>query len=187
VLGRTERLIEQWVTPAGRAEARQALLRNSFALAYDSLAPYASFTLDASRDPLLAMRMALASGDTAAVRRQSRSFDAMVSRLLPGTMGTERLYHHAVVLLAMRDSAAAVARLDAALAALPRVRSIITEVPPQAGAVVRAMILRAQLAAAQGDRATAERWTREASILWRDADADLRAPLEQLRRHLALD
>jgi hypothetical protein len=99
-------------------------------------------------------------------------------------MGTDRLYHHARVLLALHDTASAVDRLDAALAALPRVRSIITAVPPQAGAVGRAMLLRAQLASAHGDRATAERWARAASTLWGDADADLRAPLERLRRQL---
>jgi hypothetical protein len=186
LLLRTNGLIGEWVPPASRADARQALFRNSFALAYDSLAPYASFGLDASRDPLLAMRMALANRDTAAVRRNSEAFDQIVARFLPGTMGTDRLYHHATVLLALHDTAAATARLDAALAALPRVRRIITEVPPQAGAVGRAMILRAQLAKAQGDRTTAERWTNAALILWGDADADLRGPLDQLRRQLGL-
>jgi hypothetical protein len=84
------------------------------------------------------------------------------------------------------DTTLAIARLDGLLSALPRVRSIITEVPPQAGAVVRAMTLRAQIALTRGDRATAERWTAAASILWGDADPDLRAPVDRLRRQLAL-
>jgi eukaryotic-like serine/threonine-protein kinase len=181
-LTRTNRLIDVLIAPSRRADARLALFQNSFALAYDSLVPYASFRLEASRHPVLTMHRLLAAGDTAAVRRHSRDFDQVVSRLLPGTMGMERLYQNAVVLLALRDTAAAVDRLDAALAALPRVRRIITEVPPQAGAVGRTMTLRAQLAAAQGDRANVVRWTRAALDLWGDADADLRAPLERLPR-----
>jgi hypothetical protein len=108
----------------------------------------------------------------------------MAARFMPGTMGTDRLYHHATVLLALADTAGAVAQLDAALAALPRVRTILTEVPPQAGAVGRAMLLRAQLAQRLGDRPTATRWARSAQILWGDADPELRAPLDDLRRTL---
>jgi hypothetical protein len=181
---RTNRLVDMWIAPSARADARQALFRNAFSLAYDSLAPLATFTLDARRDLLLAMRMALGAGDTSGARRLSAEFDGVVSRFLPGTMGTDRQYQHARVLLALGDTASAVARLDDALAVLPRVRSIITEVPPQAGAVARAMILRAQLAMARGDRGTAERWTRSAFVLWGDADAELRAPLDGLRRAL---
>jgi tRNA A-37 threonylcarbamoyl transferase component Bud32/tetratricopeptide (TPR) repeat protein len=183
---RTNRLIDLWLPPSARADARQALLRNSFALAYDALAANASFIPSAGRDPLLAMRVALAAGDTAAARVASNELASLTTRSPPGSMGTDRLYHHAAILLALRDTTVAIERLDAALAALPRVRSIITEVPPQAGAVGRAMILRAQLAKAQGDRATAERWTRSAFTLWRNADAELRAPLDGLLRELGL-
>jgi hypothetical protein len=183
---RTARLVDVWVPPAGRIDARQSVLRNSFALAYDVLAPIAPFTIKPGRDPLLAMHVTLATGDTSAVRRQSQEFDRQASKLLPGTMGTERRFNHATILLALRDTAAAIEQLDAALSALPRVRSILTEVPPQAGAVGRSMTLRAQLAVARGDRPTAERWTRDASVLWADADPEFRAQLDALRRQLAL-
>jgi tRNA A-37 threonylcarbamoyl transferase component Bud32 len=186
VLLRTARLVDIWVPPAARTEARQSLLRNSFALAYDALAPFAPFTIKPGRDQMLAMRVALASGDTTEVRRQSREFDRQTAGFLPGTMGTDRLFNHATILLALHDTASAIERLDVALSALPRVRSIITEVPPQAGAVARAMILRAQLALAQGDRDGAQRWVRSAIILWGDADADLRAPLDVLRGQVGL-
>jgi hypothetical protein len=183
---RTNRLIDQWLAPRARAEARQSLFRTAFALAYDVLAPNAPFVPDPGRDPLLAMRAALAAGDTAAVRAASGELDHLVARFLPGTMGTDRLYHHAAVLLALGDTAAAIDRLDGALGALPRVRSILTEVPPQAGAVGRAMILRAQLASRRGDRKTAEQWTRAVAVLWRAADPDLRAPIDTLRAQLGV-
>ena len=183
---RTSRSIDVWVPPAGRAEARQSLFRTAYALAFDSLPRIAPLAINTGRDPLLAMRAALASGDTSAVRRQSQEFERLTSRMLPGTMGTDRLYNHATILLALHDTTAAIDRLDVALSALPRVRSIITEVPPQAGAVVRAMILRAQLALARGDRDAAVRWTRSASILWGSADPELRPPLDMLRSQLGV-
>jgi tRNA A-37 threonylcarbamoyl transferase component Bud32 len=186
VLLRTNQLVDRWLAPSTRADARQSLFRNSFALAYDALAPNAPFIPGPGRDQLLAVRAALAAGDTVAARTANSEFNRLSVRFLPGTMGTDRLYHHATILLALGDTAAAIERLDGALAALPRVRSILTEVPPQAGAVGRAMILRAQLAFGRGDRATAARWTSEAAILWRDADADLRAPIDALRRQLGL-
>jgi eukaryotic-like serine/threonine-protein kinase len=177
--------VDTWIPPADRANARQALFRNSFALAYDPVLAKGAPTVRAGPDQLFAMREALAKGDTTAVRALSRSFKQMAERYLPGTMGTDRLYHHATILLALADTAAAVAQLDVALAALPRVRTILTEVPPQAGAVGRAMLLRAQIAQRMGDRATAERWTRSAQILWGDADRELRAPLDELRHTLS--
>jgi tRNA A-37 threonylcarbamoyl transferase component Bud32/tetratricopeptide (TPR) repeat protein len=182
---RTNRQIDTWIPPADRPDARQALFRNAFALAYDPVIVSAAPTVRAGPDQLLAMREAMAKGDTATVRALSRSFSQMAARFLPGTMGTDRLYHHATILVALGDTAAAVAQLDAALAALPRVRTILTEVPPQAGAVARAMVLRAQLALRLGDRASAERWARSAQVLWGDADHELRAPLDELRRTLS--
>jgi tRNA A-37 threonylcarbamoyl transferase component Bud32/tetratricopeptide (TPR) repeat protein len=183
---RTSRQIDTWIPPARRADARQALFRNSFALAYDPSMAKAAPTVRAGPDQLFAMREALATGDTAAVRSASRALAQTAARFLPGSMGTDRLYHHAAVLLALGDTAAAVTQLDATLAALPRVRTILTEVPPQAGAVGRAMLLRAQLARTLGDRPTAERWTRAVYVLWSGADAELRAPIDTLRRQLGL-
>jgi tRNA A-37 threonylcarbamoyl transferase component Bud32/tetratricopeptide (TPR) repeat protein len=181
---RTNRQIDTWIPPAGRTDARQALLRSAFTLAYDPFMATAAPMVQAGPDLLFAMREALAKGDTAAVRAASRAFTEVAAPFLPGSMGTDRLYHHATVLLALGDTAAAVAQLEATLAALPRVRTILTEVPPQAGAVGRAMLLRAQLAWRLGDRPTADRWTREAYTLWSDADPELRAPVEALRRQL---
>jgi serine/threonine-protein kinase len=183
---RTSRLIDQWLPPAARGDARQSLFRNPFALAYEVLAPGATFVPSPGRDQLLVMRAALAARDTATVRAASGEFSRVAARFLPGSMGTDRLYHHAGILLALGDTAAAIDRLDGALTALPRVRSVLTEVPPQAGAVGRAMILRAQLASRRGDRSTAVQWTRSAALLWSGADAELRSPIDALRSQLGL-
>jgi len=47
--------------------------------------------------------------------------------------------------------------------------------------LVRAMALRAELAAAAGDRRTARWWAQRVTILWRDADDPLRSVVERMR------
>jgi hypothetical protein len=44
------------------------------------------------------------------------------------------------------------------------------------GSLVRAMVLRAQLAESRGDHANAARWARSVTTLWSEPDADL-API----------
>ena len=89
------------------------------------------------------------------------------------------------MLLELGDTAAATRQLDAALDAVPRARSIMLKVVPQAAAIVPAMTLRAELAWRAHDRPTFERWARPAVTLWSDADAELRGPIVVLSRRLA--
>jgi hypothetical protein len=88
------------------------------------------------------------------------------------------------MLLSLRDSTEAIAQLDAMLDGLWRSRNILLEVTPQAGAIGRAILLRAQLAARRGDRQAAQRRVRDVDLLWRNADPQLRMPLDSLRRQL---
>jgi eukaryotic-like serine/threonine-protein kinase len=182
---RASRMIDSWIPPAERDDARRVLFRGAYGSAYAQLAPIAPLPALMSRDPMIEMQIALQAHDTAGVRRVSRALAERWSQLLPGTMGTDALYQHAAMLLAIGDSAAAIAELDGALSALPRVRSVLLEVPPQAGAVGRAMLLRAQLAEQRDDRTTAQRWLRSVRTLWSAADPELRAPIEELQQRLS--
>ena len=49
-----------------------------------------------------------------------------------------------------------------------------------AGALVRGLALRAELAAATGDAAGARRWARPVAILWANADPPLRATAQRM-------
>ena len=52
--------------------------------------------------------------------------------------------------------------------------------PAEAAGLVRAMALRAELAARAGDSATARRWAEPVTIVWRDADAELQPLVQQM-------
>ena len=64
------------------------------------------------------------------------------------------------------DSTAAAAFLDLSLSALPTQRTALLTETPQAAGLIRAMALRAELADAAGDAATARRWGRSCGTLW---------------------
>ena len=178
---RTARLIDTRIPVKDRQDVRQMLFRNAYGLAYAELAPLARFPISANNDALLAMRAAFERHDTATVRRVNRDLNAQAARFSPGTVAIDRVYRQAELLLAISDSAEAIRALDEALGSLPRSRSILLKVLPQAGTLVRAMVLRAELAWRANDRPTFERWARSAVVLWSDADPPLREPVEALR------
>jgi hypothetical protein len=181
---RTSRLVDSWMPAAERGDARQTIFRNSFGLAYDELAPLSRWTPAPASDLVLAMRLAMAKRDTTETKLASRTLTSVAASYSPGTMTIDRLYHHATMLLVLGDTVGAVAQLDAALGALPRTRNILLKTIPQAGALVPAMILRANLAWQERDRATFERWARPAVQLWGDADPELRKPIDILSERL---
>jgi tetratricopeptide (TPR) repeat protein len=172
---RTTRSIDQLIARPDRTVVRETVLRIPFALAYEQLAPLARFDLSPGRSELLAMRQALARSDTVDARRQSVAFTALADRYSPGTMGIDRLYQHANILLAMRDTASAVDRLDRALVGLRYSRQNLLTIIPQAAAIARTMALRAQLAQRAGDGKTVDHWAPAAEALWADADAGIRS------------
>jgi hypothetical protein len=160
------------------------LFRNSFGLAYEQLVSQSPFMPVADRDLVMAMRLAMARRDSAEVRRVNRELMATNAEYTPGTTGIDRLYHPATMLLALGDTAAAIGQLDAALTALPRSRFILLKAIPQAGAIVPAMMLRAELAWRSRDIPTFQRWAKPAVALWSEADPELRRPVDVLKTRL---
>ena len=181
LFSRTWRLIDTWVPTADRADVRQALFRNSYGTGFDQIAPLSSWVPVPYADLVARMRIAMARKDTAETRRVSSRFQTVTSSLGPGTMGIDRLYQYARMLLVLGDTAAAIQQLDIALGTLPRARGMLLKTPPQAGSIVPSMLLRAELAWRARDVTTFKRWARPAVILWSDADAELKRPIDQLR------
>ncbi len=79
-------------------------------------------------------------------------------------------YGTAWLMAALGHPDSAVAWLDPILAALPRTPAQLFLEVYQAGPLVRAMVLRAELANQLGDRATARLWATAVVILWSGAD-----------------
>jgi hypothetical protein len=104
--------------------------------------------------------------------------------MLPGSVAADATFVEAWLMTQLGDSTAAAAFLDLTLSALPTQRTALLTETPQAAGLVRAMALRAELADAAGDAATARRWGEAVSTLWRDAEPSLH-PLVQRMRSLA--
>ena len=79
---------------------------------------------------------------------------------------------------------AAIAQLDRSLGALPGLSPSALQEAGSAAAIVRAMILRADLAAKTGDLETARKWATSVAILWSNADGGLQPEVASMR-HLA--
>jgi hypothetical protein len=124
----------------------------------------------------------LARGDTAGTRRKLAAFGTIRSTRRPADLTLDYTYPAAWTLATLGDRAAATQWLDPVL-------NSATLFPPQslsrianAGALMRSLILRAQLAEQAGDVATARRWARPVTILWRDADPFLHPAVAEMQR-----
>ncbi len=129
---------------------------------------------------LAELRAAALRHDHATVRARFDELQRQRAPLRPGDIAIDATLQEAAVLLAVGDSAAAAAHLDAALSALPVLQLNFDQVATT-GSLVRAMVLRADLAARAGDRATAARWAASAATLWANADAPLQSTVRRMR------
>jgi eukaryotic-like serine/threonine-protein kinase len=140
----------------------------------------------APRIPAIVMQAAAARGDFVAVRetlqvRNDRSF------MRPASMSFDGSFMLANLMLAMGDTAAAIQQLSLGLGTLsgygPDLLSTEVEgVLPIMATLGRAMVLRADLAARDGDTETARRWARAAATLWANADAPLQPTVARMRK-----
>jgi tetratricopeptide (TPR) repeat protein len=112
------------------------------------------------------LQSAFVAGDTLGVRAQILRLDSLRVDQRPGDASIDGIYVEAWILLQVGDTVAAVRRLDRTLGALRGLGTDLVTQMPQAGCIVRAMALRAELAAAVGDDATARRWAAPVVVLW---------------------
>jgi hypothetical protein len=100
--------------------------------------------------------------------------------MLPGEISLDYTYQEAWASAAIGDTAGAASSLDLVLNALPSVSALKFREPAAAAALGRAFALRAELAAAGGDRASARRWSRSVLALWGHADPELKPVLDRM-------
>jgi hypothetical protein len=178
---RVQRMLEHSMPADEVLPMRRTVLSTPAVLASEDLGA-TDLAKAMGNNPLLQMRAALNRRDAGSARALGAQFEHGAESYLPGTMGIDRVTAYASMLLDMGDTANATRQLDAALAALPRARTILLEATPQAAFVGRAMMLRASLAVHDGDRMTARRWGGRVAELWSGGDPELRAQVQALRR-----
>ena len=171
---RVDRQLGSYVPePAQRALARGVLLRRPLAIAVPCVGAASLVGVDAASDRMVRMEQALAGHDVAAFRVVYDSLVAARSLNRPGDAAMDYLYIESWILATFGDTTEAIRHLDGPLEALPTLGTFVTEYPSHTAALVRAMGLRAELAAATGDRAAAKRWAAAVATLWANSDQAL--------------
>ena len=178
LIGRVQDVINSTIEPARREEMRRVVLSLPTTFGFWQLGPASALGVQ-SPTALHRMQRAFARGqpvrpiaDSAHARRQSmRTSSSLI----------DFVYHEALVLLAIGDTAVAVQRLDEALGGLANASPTLLSDVHRAAAIPAAMLLRARLAARAGDDAVARRWARGAVGLWGGGDAELVRLLDEVR------
>jgi serine/threonine protein kinase/tetratricopeptide (TPR) repeat protein len=177
---RLNQLLESYATDDQRQQLRNDLTSQSWIMAFPCKPAFALRVVPA-RDRLLQMQQSVARGHLATARAQLDSVTGLRKNGLPGDVTPDYTFQEAWLLTSLADTAEAVRRLDLALSALPTLGNTIFELVPQAAGLVRAMILRADLANAQGDRSSAKKWASAVLILWANADAPLQPIVHRMQ------
>jgi tetratricopeptide (TPR) repeat protein len=174
-----ERMIGDSIRPELRRATREAALAVPAALAYPLLGAQAAHELGSARYSLFNLQVALSHADSGGARAAA---DALLrARGGRGGAAIEGIYGEAWIRLQLRDTAAARSELDSSLNAMAGLPTDLLAWVPQAGGLPRAMMLRAEIAAAQGDSTLAQWWASRVVMLWEHAEPDLRPAVQRMR------
>jgi tetratricopeptide (TPR) repeat protein len=175
--GRVDSLIALTVPPSGQRAVEAQIVNRSVELGFPVLgASPVHLRAPAERQPtwMLRRQQEYAAGNTEAVREAFRHRS-------PAIVSIDETFLQAWLLAAIGDTGRAIVWLDGSLTRMNAVRTDLLD-RRQAGGLIRAMALRAELAEAVGDRPTARYWGNALATLWADADPSLRPLVERMRR-----
>jgi serine/threonine protein kinase/tetratricopeptide (TPR) repeat protein len=178
---RIERQLQSRVAPRELESARRAVLDEAAKFAFFETGLWSVHRANAGGNYPLEMEWNVARRDTAAVRAH---FDrlALIRRGKPlSEVAMDATYLEARLLLAIGDTAGAARRLDLSIDALPGVTSGVLDRVSESAGLVRAMVLRAELAGFVADTAKQRQWARAALDLWNDADPALGPAVDSMR------
>jgi len=123
----------------------------------------------------------LARGDTAAARAELSQAQRDQMSFGPSTLLPEFVYLQAWLSVAVHDSAGAEWLLGLMLNNLAAAPTMLIGEPQQAGTLVRAMALEAQLARRRHDHGAARQWAARVDTLWSGSDLpELRSMVRNL-------
>ncbi|MBK5189744.1 MAG: hypothetical protein JJD97_15990, partial [Gemmatimonadaceae bacterium] len=178
---RVEHALAGYVPESDRASVREAVLNMPLTLSYPLTPALSLQCLGGNGDYLLDIQRAAMRHDTASVHEHLQAIARLRSLGRPGELSIYLTYQEAWLLLEVGDTANATRQLDGSLTALPALGPYVLDYVQDAAFLVRAMMLRSDLAAKAGDHKTAQRWAAAVSELWTDADAPLQGEVARMR------
>ena len=173
--------LDRYAAPAAAPAISRTILARPLIMLTPCTRGRSVLEIQAPRDRTTRMHQAFALGDRATFRAISDSIAVRVRTRRPGDLSPDFTFQQAWLRAAFGDTLAAITQLDRSLRALPGLSPPALHEPGSAAAIVRAMILRADLAAATGDTVTARKWATTVSILWSNADRSLQSDLARMR------
>jgi hypothetical protein len=176
-----EKALESYAAPNRRTAVRQLVIRQTAAVSFACLRGDA-FTDLAAATPLERAQRAFIAHDVARMTAILDSAADLRAGFRPGDLALDYTVEEAWLRAAVGDTATAGRQLDVVLDALSTLssRNAVLEVA-QSAAVGRAMLLRADLAAARGETATAKRWAARVVELWDSADEALAPAIARMK------
>jgi hypothetical protein len=168
------RLAEAWIEPDVRPLVHSALLNGPRRLSFRGNEARARRLPLQVPDFVVEIQQRLAAGDTAGARVLLAGLLERRGARQPGDLTTDFAFSEAELHLALGDTARALEELDRSLLALEAVPLTVLGRVEETAGLLRAMRLRAELAAARGDTRTAERWRGALATLWAGGDPRLR-------------
>ena len=173
--------IDRYVAPAAARATSQAILARPLSMLAPCTGGRSVLEIQPPRDRITRMQEAFARGDRATFGAISDTIALRVRMRRPGDLSPDFTFQHAWLRAAFGDTTAAIAQLDRSLGALPGLSSSALHEAGSAAAIVRAMILRADLAARTGDSDTARKWANSVVLLWSNADTSLQPEVARMR------
>jgi tRNA A-37 threonylcarbamoyl transferase component Bud32/tetratricopeptide (TPR) repeat protein len=162
--------VRSTVTPAQQNSALTALLSQAGSLSFPIYRFGSLPTLAGRGNWILDALATYAQGDSGSARRILDATKRIRATARPADRTLDITYSAAWLLAALGDRSEAIAWLDPVLNAAQMFPPQTLSRVANAGALMRAMMLRADLAKQSGNMADAQRWARPVEILWRDAD-----------------
>jgi tetratricopeptide (TPR) repeat protein len=178
---RVSTAIDNYVAPARRESARATTLDGPAVLAFPDMGLTERHRAGAQRLALLHLQLEQARGNLQPLRAELDSLWTASREWRTSVETTDGAYLDAMLFASAGDTAHAVEVLDAALGAPLNLDTETLAWITLPGNLVRAMILRARLAAAQGDANHAAQWASAVVTLWSNADAEFLSVVDSMR------
>jgi len=175
-----DRTLDSYGQPTRRDQLRPIAIGRAAVLAFPCMRNNALAGL-APVTPLDRAQRALVSRDNRRIRSILDSVNKVRAVYRPGDIPLDHTVQESWLRAAAGDTAGAMGQLDLVLEALPTLSAQATREDAQSAALGRAFVLRADLAAARRDPATAKRWAGAALDLWGGADASFTPTLNRMK------
>ncbi|MEP7001310.1 MAG: serine/threonine-protein kinase, partial [bacterium] len=174
-------LLESYVNPAQRDEARRGMLQRPTQFAVGCMGAQPALELTGPLSSIVLALQSYARGDKQRARAQLDSVQSSRRVVRPGEISLDLTLTEAWLTAALGDSAAAARQLDLTLTALPTLSPHVLREPGMAATVGRAMAYRAELAAHRGDAGTAALWAGRVLTLWAHSDPSLAPTIVRMK------